>query len=115
MKKKSLENAKNGYWSQPTAGTDEELGDETTVLILSKAQWNGLQQDKKFVYNDQTFTVKQGDQAGLKVGGKTIDAIAVEGPNGSTRLWILNNAGFPALIKVEGNSHGVDLELTNIE
>ncbi|AXY76679.1 hypothetical protein D3H65_22965 [Paraflavitalea soli] len=115
MKKKSLETATHGYWSQPTAGTDEDLGDETTVLLLSKAQWNGLQQDKKFVYNDQTFTVKQGEQTGLKVGSKTLDAIQVEGPGGTTRLWILNNAGFPALLKVEGNSHGVDLELTNIE
>lgn len=115
MKKKSLETATHGYWSQPTAGTDEDLGDETTVLMLSKAQWNGLQQDKKFVYNDQTFTVKQGEQTGLKAGGKTLDAIQVEGPGGTTRLWILNNAAFPALLKVEGNSHGVDLELNNIE
>jgi hypothetical protein len=115
MKKKSLETATHGYWSQPTAGTDEDLGDETTVLMLSKAQWNSLQQDKKFVYNDQTFTVKQGEQTGLKVGGKTLDAIQVEGPGGTTRLWILNNAAFPALLKVEGNSHGVDLELNNIE
>ncbi len=115
MKKKSLETATHGYWSQPTAGTDEDLGDETTVLMLSKAQWNSLQQDKKFVYNDQTFTVKQGEQTALKVGGKTVDAIQVEGPGGTTRLWILNNAAFPALLKVEGNSHGVDLDLNNIE
>ena len=115
MKKKSLESASRGYWSQPTAGTDEELSDESTVLLISKAQWNGLQQDKKFVYNDQTFTVKQGDQPGLNVGGKTYDAILVEGTGGTTRLWILNNPAFPALLKVEGNSHGVDLELNNIE
>lgn len=115
MKKKSLETATHGYWSQPTAGTDEDLGDETTVLMLSKAQWISLQQDKKFVYNDQTFTLKQGEQTGLKASGKTLDAIQVEGPGGTTRLWILNNAAFPALLKVEGNSHGVDLELNNIE
>ncbi len=115
MKKKSLESASRGYWSQPVAGTDEELSEESTVLLISKAQWNGLQQDKKFVYNDQTFTVKQGDQPGLNVGGKTYDAILVEGTGGTTRLWILNNPAFPALLKVEGNSHGVDLELNNIE
>lgn len=115
MKKKSLENASRGYWSQPTAGTDEELSEESTVLLLSKAQWNSLQQDKKFVYNEQTFTVKQGDQSGLRAGGKTYDAILVEGPGGTTRLWILNNPSFPALLKVEGNSHGVDLELSSID
>ncbi|MDF2191019.1 hypothetical protein [Paraflavitalea sp. CAU 1676] len=115
MKKKALESAKHGYWSQPTAGTDEELSDETTVLLLSKAQWSSLQQDKKFVYNDATFTVKQGDQAGLKVGGKSYDAIQVEVAGSSARLWILNNPAFPALLKVEGNPHGVDLELGNIE
>lgn len=115
MKKKSLESAVQGYWNQPTPGTDEELADESVVLIISKAQWNSLQQDKKFVYNDQTFTVKQGDQAGLKAGDKTLDAILVEGPGGTTRLWVLNNPAFPALLKVEGNAHGVDLELINIE
>ncbi|WP_276479522.1 hypothetical protein [Paraflavitalea pollutisoli] len=114
MKKKSLESAKNGYWTQPTAGTDEELGEETAVLLISKQQWNMLQQDKKFFYNDATFTVKA-DQPGLKVGGKNIDAILVEGPGGSTRLWILNNPAFPALVKVEGNPHGVDLELNTID
>lgn len=115
MKKKSLEGATHGYWNQPTPGTDEELTDETTVLILSKAQWNSLQQDKKFVYNDQTFTVKTGEQGGLKAGDKTIDAILVEGPGSNARIWILNNPSFPALLKVEGNPHGVDLTINNIE
>lgn len=115
MKKKALETATHGYWSQPTAGTDEELSDETTVLLLSKAQWNSLQQDKKFVYNDATFTVKQSEPTGLKLGGKTYDAIQVEVSGSSTRLWVLNNPAFPALLKVEGNPHGVDLELNNIE
>lgn len=114
MKKKSLETAKNGYWSQPTAGTDEELSEETAVLLISKQQWNSLQQDKKFVYNDATFTVKA-DQSDLKIGGKNIDVILVEAPGGSTRLWILNNPQFPVLVKVEGNPHGVDLELNTVE
>lgn len=115
MKKKSLESATRGYWNQPTAGTDEELADEMSVLIISKAQWNSIQQDKKFVYNDQTFTVKQGEQAGFKSGDKTIDAILLEGPGGNSRIWILNNSAFPVLVKLEGNPHGVDLELTGIQ
>jgi hypothetical protein len=115
MKKKSLESASQGYWNQPVAGTDEELPDDMTVLIISNAQWKGIQQDKKFVYNEQIFTVKEGDQAALKAGGKLIDAILLEGPGGSTRIWILNNPNFPALVKMEGNTHGVDLELTGIE
>lgn len=115
MKKQSLENATHGYWNQPTPATDEVLADDITVLILSKAQWAALQQDKKFVYNDLTFTVKAGEQTGLKAGGKTFDAILAEGNEGKTRLWILNNPAFPALMKVEGNGHGVDLELSNIE
>ncbi len=30
--------------------------------------------------------VKQGEQTALKVGGKTVDAIQVEGPGGTTRI-----------------------------
>lgn len=114
MKKKSLESASRGYWSQPVAGTDEEIADEHAVMIISKAQWNTLQQDKKFVYNDATFTVKEGS-GGLKAGDKTFDVVLVEGPGGNTRLWILNNPAFPALLKVEGNPHGVDMEVLTIE
>ncbi len=57
MKKKSLESATHGYLEPASRrALMRTWRDETTVLLLSKAQWNGLQQDKKFVYNDQTLT-----------------------------------------------------------
>jgi hypothetical protein len=115
MKKKSLESANKGYWSQPSPGSDEELGDDMTVMVLSKAQWDGLQQNKKFDYNEASFTVKADGGTPLKIGGKIVDAIQVETAGGNTKLWVLNNPDFPALLKVEGNSHGVDLEISNIE
>jgi hypothetical protein len=115
MKKKSLESATHGYWNQPTPDIDEDLSDDMTVLILSKAQWTGLQQDKKLTYNDAPFTVKQGDAIPIRLNGKTVDAIQLDGPGSTVHLWVLNNPDFPALLKVEGNPHGVDLEISNIE
>lgn len=115
MKKKSLESATHGYWNQPTPDSDEELSDDMTVMILSRAQWNGLQQDKKLTYNDAPFTVKQGDSIPIRLNGNTVDAIQLDGPGGNVHLWVLNNPDFPALLKVEGNPHGVDLEVSNIE
>jgi hypothetical protein len=111
MKKKSLESANKGYWNQPNPGVDEDLADDATVMILSKAQWSSLQQNKKMDYNESAFAVKDGGNP-IKVGGKTVDTIYLEG--GSTRMWVLNNPDFPALLKVEGNTHGIDLEINSI-
>lgn len=115
MKKKSLESATHGYWNQPNPDSEEVLDDDMTVIVLSQAQWNSLQQDKKVTYNDAAFTVKQGDAIPVRLNGKTVDAIQLDGPGSNVHLWILNNPDFPALLKVEGNPHGVDLEVTNIE
>ena len=115
MKKKSLETASKGYWNQPNPDSDEVLADDMTVMILSKAQWNSLQQNKKFDYNESSFALKADGATPLKVNGKTVDAIQVETAGGNTKLWVLNNPDFPVLLKVEGNSHGVDLEVSNIE
>ena len=115
MKKNSLEKATNGYWDQPLAGSDVELSDDQTVLVLSRAQWDGIQKEKKFVFEQKTFSLKTpSEQQVLKLKGRPIDAIMAEAENGF-RVWLLNNASFPVLLKIENNPKGVDLELTSID
>ncbi len=115
-KKNSIDNATRGWWDEPAAGVETELADDQTVLLLSRAQWKGLQNDKKIEYDMQTFTpVQANEQQLLKLDGKVVDALLLQGQNGSTRLWVLNDATLPVILKIEGNTLGPDLDLRSIQ
>ena len=116
MKKNSLDNATRGWWNEPSAGNDVDIADEQLVLLFSKAQWDAIAKDKKTEYDQQSFTVKEAtEQQKLKINGKALNVIMLEGQNGSTRLWLLNNPLFPVIVKLEGGTMGVDLSLLSIE
>ena len=116
MKNKSLDNGTKGYWSQPTPGLQEELGDDQTVLVFSHAQWASLQKDQKINFDQQTYTVKKpSDQQLLKLSDKQVDAFYLENQNGTSRIWVLNNASFPVLLKIEGNTVGPDIAINSVE
>lgn len=116
MKQKSLDSATRGWWNDPVVGTDDEISDEQTVLIFSKVLWDELQKNKKADYDMQTYTIKEPtEEQQLQVNGKIIDFLLLEGQNGSSRIWLLNNSKFPAIIKIEGNTMGPNLVLNTIE
>src|SRR5215471_19004417 len=117
MKKASLDNGVNGYWAQPVPDNAQELPDDQTVLLFSKAQWQSLQKNQKADFDQITFNVKQASaQQQLKVSGKVVDALFLESSTGNTHIWLLNNPAFPIILKIEGNTGGhVDLELLSIE
>jgi hypothetical protein len=116
MKSKSIDAATKGYWDQPVPGVQQDLPDDQSVLLFSKAQWASLQKDKKISFDGQTYTLKEPtEQQQLKLPGKTVDALMLENENGKSRIWILNNPTFPILLKIEGNTLGVDLTVNSIE
>jgi hypothetical protein len=115
MKNKSLDNGTRGFWSQPTPGL-QELGDDQTVLVFSHAQWASLQKDQKINFDGQTYTVKKPtDQQVFKLSDKPVDAFYLENQNGNSRIWVLNNASFPILLKMEGNTVGPDIAINSVE
>lgn len=115
MKQASLDKATNGYWDEPQPGSEVVLSDNQTILVLSKAQWEALQRDKKLVFDQQNFVVKSpSEQQLLKLQGKTVDATLLEAAN-SYRIWVLNNPAFPFILKIEGNPKGIDADLTSID
>jgi hypothetical protein len=114
--KASLEKAERAYWDDLAPNNDVEIPEGQSIVMFSKAQWASFQKDKKLNFDQQTFTAKKatGDQV-IKVNGKEIDAIYLEGENGTTRLWIANNAKTPFLVKISGNTIGPDVELRSIK
>lgn len=116
MKSKSINNGVRGYWGQPSPGITEELPDDMVVLLFSKAQWASLQKDKKLTFDQQTFTLKEpSEKQQLNLSGQTVDALMVESQNNSTRIWILNSASYPILLKIEGNTVGADLTISSVQ
>lgn len=116
MKNKSLESGLKGFWDQPSPGTEQVLADDQTAIVFSKAQWDQLQKEKKIDLDNQSFAVKTpSEQQQLKISGKPVDAFFVENAAGSTRIWILNNAAFPVMLKIEGNNLGADLTINSVE
>ena len=116
MKSKSLESGLKGFWEQPSPGTEQVLADDQTAIVFSKAQWDQLQKDKKIDLDNQSFAVKTpSEQQQLKIAGKPVDALFAENAAGSTRIWILNNAAFPIMLKIEGNNLGADLTINSVE
>ena len=116
MKETSLNKANRGWWGEPVSGSDMDLPDDQLVLLLSKDQWNAISKDKKTEYDQQQYTVKQpSEQQILKLNGKALNVIMLESQNGSSRVWVLNNPQFPAVVKIEGNPMGIDLWVTSID
>lgn len=116
MKKKSLDSGTRGLWGEPNPGTQIELGEDQTVLVFSRAQWDALQKDKKLNFDQQTYALKTpSEQQQLKIAGKIVDAFLLENASATTRIWMLNNAAYPILLKIEGNTLGADLTINSVE
>lgn len=116
MKKASLDNAKKGWWDQPMTDMDMEIADDQNVLYFSRANWASILQDKKAEFDRQIYSVQTASaEQQLKLDGKTVDAILLQNQSGDSRIWLLNSATAPIILKIEGNSAGPDLEIRSVE
>ena len=115
MKSKSLETGNRGAWEDPQVGTDTELPEEQTVLLLSNTGYNSLLTKGKTEYDQQSYTVKQPtEQQQIKLNGKVVETFYMESDNGNSRIWVLKNSSFPAILKIEGNPVGPNLFIQQI-
>ena len=114
--KASTMTATHGYWGELSSGVDMAVGDDQTILFISKSMWGSLQKDKKMTYDDQVYTLKElSDANAYKLKDKLIDVLYVENAGGTSKMWILNNAAAPIILRFEGNPQGVDVELQQFE
>ncbi len=60
------------------------------------------------------YTVKKNPQP-YKLNGKDIEVIYLENEDATSKLLILNNSSFPAIVKISGNKAGADAELKSVE
>jgi hypothetical protein len=115
MNKKSLQSGTGGVGENPEPGVEQVIPDDKIQLILSKDQWAALAKDKKVKHNGVDYNVvpAAGDNE-FKLGDKVVDVIYLETADKSGKMWVMNNAAFPLLIKSLGNITGPDLTLLSL-
>jgi len=116
MKQKSLQSATGSLSENPEPGVELVLPDDKIQLVLSKDQWASIIKDKKFKHNNVDFTLVPGSaDNGFKVGDKAVDVLYLESGDKSSKLWILNNAALPFVLKIVGNTGGPDLTMLSVD
>lgn len=116
MKKQSIESAIGGYWNQLEPDMAVELQGTQSTVFLSKGLWDALQKDKKILFDTKTYQLKSpSEKQQFKLGDKLVDALFMETEDASSRIWVLNNPVYRVMLKIEGNSAGVDAELKSID
>ncbi|MFC4211293.1 hypothetical protein ACFOWA_08885 [Pedobacter lithocola] len=98
--------------TQPALGVTK-LGDNETFGVISQAAFKTLSDTKAFTYGGAKFKVKTPDTAGIKIGGKDVDAIHVVSEDGKLELWVLNNPSFPFVVQSVGQA--TDIVITDIK
>lgn len=91
-----------------------KLKDNETIAFLSKDTFSSLVTNKAFELNGLKFTVTDGAPAYM-LDGKEADTFYAVSANGKTKLWVLNNAEFPLICKIEGAQQGIDLTLNSVQ
>jgi hypothetical protein len=112
----NLEKGNSLNWDQPVPGEERKLADNQTIAILSRTFLKELLLNKKSNYDGMELMLKdQPKGTEFVAGGKELDVVFAESSDGSTRYWILNNADFPILMKIDGNPAGINLICKDIK
>jgi hypothetical protein len=112
----SLDSGTIAFWGPPNYDQEITLDPEQTMLVLSRKQWHELQKNGRVNFDGQFYNRQGaiGDNQ-LLIDGKPGDAIFLQSETGDTRIWVLNNATLPLLLKVDKNRFGVDLVIERVK
>jgi hypothetical protein len=114
--KLNLEKGTTTNWDQPVPGEERKLADNQTIAMLSRTFLKELLQNKKSTYDGMELMLKDLPKGSEFIsGGKELDVVYAETADGNTRYWILNNADFPILMKLDGNPLGINLTCKDIK
>jgi hypothetical protein len=111
----SIDSATFGYYNPPIDAEELVLPGKQHLLCVSKLVFSSLQKNGKAVFDGANVQLKSSvaDKV-FKLQEKFIDVLHLESESGA-KIWILNNAVTPIIVKIENNPAGVDLELTAID
>jgi len=110
----AFENGTRLNFIQPAQNTVIKLGAEETFALISKSAFSTLKKDKKLVYNNTTYILRENEPL-FQAGGLQLDVLHVVGQEESGDLWILNNPDFPLICQVSNNPLGINFSMIAIK
>jgi hypothetical protein len=112
----ALDSGTTAFWGPPNYGQEVTLDSDQTMLVFSKKQWNELHKNGRVDFDGTMYARKEmSDNNQVLMDGKPADAIFLQSESSEARLWLLNNAALPLLLKVEKNPFGVDLQIERVK
>jgi hypothetical protein len=116
MLRSSLDASRQGYWEPPIDGEDILLAANESMLCLSRTSFAELKKMGKTEFDGQRLNAKAVNNGLVEyeLNGRRLNAIRADSDDGNTRLWILDDANFPLILKLEGNPFSVDVEIKAI-
>lgn len=116
VSKEGFENGNKLNFIQPTASTVLRLAPDETFAVISKSAFRTLKKDKKFVYNNTTYVLKNDkNEPAFKAGDRELDVLHVVGVEEHGELWILNDPSFPLICQVKNNPVGINFIIAGIK
>jgi hypothetical protein len=112
----ALDSGTVAFWGPPNYGQEVTLDSDQTMLVFSRKQWNELHKNGRVDFDGTMYSRKEisGNNQVL-MDGKPVDAIFLQSESSDARIWLLNNAELPILLKVEKNPFGVDLQIERVK
>jgi hypothetical protein len=102
--------------AQPQPGPPVRLPDNQTFMMLSKSAYATLLAQRRFVYNNTVYNLRDDLSAHpLLLGGQPLDVVHVVAQGDATELWILRNATFPVICQMAHSPLGVNYVLNSIK
>ena len=110
----AFENGKRLNFIQPAQNTEIKLGENETFALISKSAFRTLQKDKKLVYNNTTYVLKENEPV-FQAGSLQLDVLHVVGQEEAGDLWILNDPEFPLICQFSNNPLGINFSMIAIK
>jgi hypothetical protein len=102
MSAKALESGKKMAIKAPSSDDVTKLKDDETLGIISKTTFKSLTDNKTFELNGQTYLVTADpDTRPYLINSKEADVFYAATANGKNKIWILNNADFPLVVRIQ--------------
>lgn len=108
-----FENGTKINFLQPAPLKQLVLAADETFAVISKAAFKALKKDKRFIYNNTTYILKDGEP--FKSGDQDLDVIHVTGLEEAGDMWILNDPDFPLICQFRNNPLGINFTVTSIK
>ena len=114
MPQQSLATGKKIVLSPPAPDAVTKIGNDETLLVLSKSVYNDAVNNNAFELNGLKFNVIT-DTVTYKINDKVTDIMHAVSANGKNEIWILKNPDYPLICQGKGVTRGIDFYITAVK